>query len=518
MVRFDFAASLLVAMAPMRAKSETTPEDLSAVDDVNDYDPFVPHKIGSIRSPVFANNDNKSNMKMVLGSISTNHVQPSARDKRLKNKNNAGLRVDTRTTASSASGESAGINDENKKGFNPVVVDIGLLSPSYSSVETHANDRTDEPDNRQAVARGRRLNDNSNNHDANVIAADSVDRHLGDYSCSGGGLTIGPSVNLHSVIYSCEWFWQDCYHYYNCTAMSDWDTSRVTDMSYAFYSSWRNYDLSSWDTSSVTDMSYMFSWSRNFNNSLNSWNTSSVENMRGMFDAANKFNQEVDAWDTSAVTDMGLMFHKAVSFNQPVDAWDVSSVSDMTQMFGHAVAFNQPIDAWDVSSVSDMTRMFGGAVAFNQCISTWPATVHSLTSIEDTIFEASGCPYQDSEIGVSPWCQNALMCSRPFGLCRNNPEPFYNEKGNRQNCKDLASGKKDWDKACSKDMWMSNCPGLCDEELCPCTDFDRSFRNQRVTLTCEQVGSTEDDLFNKCRWCGVKDVCRGTCRRACSES
>ena len=52
------------------------------------------------------------------------------------------------------------------------------------------------------------------------------------------------------------------------------DTSKVTDMSYMFYTAREfNGDLSAWDTSKVTDMARMFYQAYKFNGDLSAWNT-----------------------------------------------------------------------------------------------------------------------------------------------------------------------------------------------------------------------------------------------------
>ena len=62
-------------------------------------------------------------------------------------------------------------------------------------------------------------------------------------------------------------------------------------------------NVSNWDTSKVTDMESMFLLA-SANPDVSKWNTSNVTNMKGMFDRAGNADPDVSNWDTSKVTDM----------------------------------------------------------------------------------------------------------------------------------------------------------------------------------------------------------------------
>jgi surface protein len=66
--------------------------------------------------------------------------------------------------------------------------------------------------------------------------------------------------------------------------ISQWDTSRVTNMSYLFHYDEFNEDISKWDVSKVENMDYMFYYASSFNQPIGNWNVSNVEFMKGMFD------------------------------------------------------------------------------------------------------------------------------------------------------------------------------------------------------------------------------------------
>ena len=73
----------------------------------------------------------------------------------------------------------------------------------------------------------------------------------------------------------------NCRH--NGIPISDWDVSRVTDMSWLFWAaSFFNADISKWNTAAVTRMDYMFIGAGAFNQDLSSWDVMAVTDNEGM--------------------------------------------------------------------------------------------------------------------------------------------------------------------------------------------------------------------------------------------
>lgn len=145
------------------------------------------------------------------------------------------------------------------------------------------------------------------------------------------------------------------------------DVSRVTDMSQLFADHKKfNGNISNWNTSKVTNMSKMFAKSQ-FNKDIGQWNVSKVTNMRGMFKSS-KFNGNIGNWNTSKVTNMSNIFANS-QFTKDISQWDVSKVTNMKQMFKNS-KFDGDISQWDVSSVINMDKMFSQS-KFNSDISNW---------------------------------------------------------------------------------------------------------------------------------------------------
>ena len=160
--------------------------------------------------------------------------------------------------------------------------------------------------------------------------------------------------------------------------MANWDTSQVTNMQTAFYTTPNdpfakqfNGDISNWDTSNVTNMGKMFQGATNFNSSMDSWDTGNVTTMQTMFQDCYNFNQPLDNWDVSNVTTMSNMFSFALAFNQNLNSWDVSSVNAFVYTFTNANSFNGNITNWNPSSATQFTGMFDGCDIFNQPIGNW---------------------------------------------------------------------------------------------------------------------------------------------------
>ena len=148
--------------------------------------------------------------------------------------------------------------------------------------------------------------------------------------------------------------------------LSNFDTSKVTNMDSVFRSmtNLTTINLSNFDTSKVTDMSSMFSDMHNLTTlDLSNFNTSKVMYMNRMFsDMHNLTTLNLSSFDTSQVTDMHDMFSnvkKLTALN--LSNFNTSRVTDMGSMFSvmrNLTTLN--LSSFNTSNVTDMSGMFSG--------------------------------------------------------------------------------------------------------------------------------------------------------------
>ena len=210
-----------------------------------------------------------------------------------------------------------------------------------------------------------------------------------------------PLINEHKA---CNIIGLDKMNTYNITNMSNmftytrivgnldfsnWDTSKVIDMTYMFcYSNGSNKNsdyienysyltgLNNWNLQNVQDMHSMFSNSKYyyFQDKELAWNTSNVTNMAFMFDKCNAYNFPKLNFDTSNVTNMAFMFRMFKSNNDlDLNFTDTSKVTNMYYMFSGCGALTKlDLSKWDVSHVTRMDGMFSGCGALTKLdLSKW---------------------------------------------------------------------------------------------------------------------------------------------------
>ena len=121
----------------------------------------------------------------------------------------------------------------------------------------------------------------------------------------------------------------------------------------------RNIDISEWNTSKVTTMEFAFIRCKRFNCDLSSWDLSSVKNMNSMFNGCEKFEGKgLKNWKTGKVRLMYYMFKECFIFNEDISSWDVSSLQDSDSMFRDCTSFNYDLNKWDVKNLQTSKNMF----------------------------------------------------------------------------------------------------------------------------------------------------------------
>ena len=166
----------------------------------------------------------------------------------------------------------------------------------------------------------------------------------------------------------------------NIVGLDKLNTGNITNMSNMFCRAkvMGNLDFSNWDTSKVNDMSYMFDNSTGLNENkyinkyrienysyltgLNNWNLQSVQDMYYMFNSSiyYDFQDKELTWNTNNVTDMSHMFTYCNAYNFPKLSFDTRNVTNMSYMFKQFKSYNDlKLNFTDTSKVTDMSCMFG---------------------------------------------------------------------------------------------------------------------------------------------------------------
>jgi surface protein len=182
--------------------------------------------------------------------------------------------------------------------------------------------------------------------------------------------------------------------YYNFSELdlSDFDTSKATNMNYMFYgcNSLTSLNLSGFDTSNVTDMSDMFSYCKTLISlNLSNWNTNKVTDMSDMFCYCNKLTPlDLSGFDTSNVTSMSSMFSycKAlISLN--VSSFDTSKITNLIYTFQNCENLTSlDLSNWDVSKCTT-TSAFSSTFYGCKALTDFKAPKNISTA-----FNFSSCP------------------------------------------------------------------------------------------------------------------------------
>lgn len=101
-----------------------------------------------------------------------------------------------------------------------------------------------------------------------------------------------------------------------------------------------------------------------FNQDLSDWDVSRVTDMTAMFYHATGFNQDLSDWDTSQVVVMNSMFDGATSFNQDLSNWNIENLQAADEMFDNsglsALNYSALLNNWSTQNIQHNV-IFGSA-------------------------------------------------------------------------------------------------------------------------------------------------------------
>ena len=152
----------------------------------------------------------------------------------------------------------------------------------------------------------------------------------------------------------------------NISGLEHIDMSRTENLSWCLYS-FRNlsdlYAISNWDTSHVTDFMYCIcDCGVTDLSALSGWDTSSGREFYGMFaDCPNLLDiSDIGSWDMHNAESLRYMFSRIPATSIPVLSWDISAVSSIDDMFSgcNYLTDVSGLADWDVSGISSMYGVF----------------------------------------------------------------------------------------------------------------------------------------------------------------
>ena len=162
---------------------------------------------------------------------------------------------------------------------------------------------------------------------------------------------------------------KNCYKIFGID-LSNFDTSKVNDMSYMFYncSSLVSLNLSNLNTCLVSDMSYMFYNCSSIGSLyLSNFDTSQVYNTNNMFfNCSNLIYLNLSSFNTSGVTNMASMFFGCKEFTSlDLSNFDTSKVTSMSSLFsGCSNLQSLNLSSFNTSKVINMASMFYACKGF----------------------------------------------------------------------------------------------------------------------------------------------------------
>ena len=125
-------------------------------------------------------------------------------------------------------------------------------------------------------------------------------------------------------------------------------------------------DFSNFDTSKVTNMSNMFYNCKSLTSitGIENFNTSKIKHMQLMFEGCESLTSlDLSNWDTSTLYNTASMFNNCTSLTSlDLSKFDMSKVSDMTGMFGNCESLTSinGLERFNLSAATTTVAMFNG--------------------------------------------------------------------------------------------------------------------------------------------------------------
>jgi len=270
-----------------------------------------------------------------------------------------------------------------------------------------------------------------------------------------------------------SYMFDGCKNLVSVSNISNWITSKNTDISYMFYEceSLKSLpDISNWDTSEVTNMNYIFAGCKSLISlpDISKWNTSKVNYMKYIFYYCESLRSlpDLSKWNISRAKDISCMFSSCVSlYSLPdISNWNTSNVTDMNHLFSNGSSdkinkmnkiFNiysklislPDISRWDTSNVINMECLFSGCESLLSLpdISKW-----NISKVKDINHMFYACKQLTSLPDISKWntsnitdmnhsfCHCLSLTSLP-NISRWNTSKVTNMKYMFYNCESLSS-------------------------------------------------------------------------------
>jgi hypothetical protein len=148
-----------------------------------------------------------------------------------------------------------------------------------------------------------------------------------------------------------------------------------------------------WDTSQVTDLSFAFRNAALFDANLSEWNVENVVTMESTFETAVGFRGiGLEDWQTFSLTSLAHTFQDTWHFNADLSHWNVEKVKDLTSTFSSGSAFNSDLSLWQLTAVTSLVDTFRGASSFDQNLCSWAATLRGRKIEFSKTFSDTKCP------------------------------------------------------------------------------------------------------------------------------